>query len=158
MSDEQTGPVAYAISYGSYSDYGVDCILLDKDEAEQLCAQMNQYHNGYYERFVEEFPLVRLPQTPVTELRMDFSYGVRVQKPGTPRFTLEREHFYFDTSQHRETERTRTVFPFEEEAVPALKVDGGDVHFSVWGYDIERVRKVYSERRAQIIAEKEGLV
>lgn len=147
---EQEHPQSWAISTGSYSDYKVVVTLRTEDEANELCEQMNalEGHGNYY--FVESFPVVELPQEHETVLYMYFGYQYNF-----PNGPLGRP--VADYGQYREQVWRRVIWAFSGEVPPVFEYTGFDDSFQVEGTDHERVRKVYSEKRAEMIAEKEGL-
>lgn len=124
----------WAISSGSYSDYSVYALVASKEAAERIVEQLNEGHRSSYdEYFVEDFPVIT---------------GVRRE------FVLRME---YRGGTDREWTTSHWLFA-ESEAEQPVKVEhawhGG---FVVTGTDYDRVRKVYSERRAEYRANQEGL-
>lgn len=134
----------HVVTKGSYSDYEIIGVFADQGEAQSVCNHYNQ-HDKYENWRVESMPLIEGEQVPVLELVLYFSYW-----PG-------RMYHGYD-SAISENESIKPHFPFEGEQVKTCEVEGSHQSgFTVRGTDHERVRKVYSERRAELIARVNGL-
>lgn len=139
----------WAISKGSYSDYGVMCLCTSKAEAEELLAKMQGEPDEWGDRpysaaFVESFPVV----TPDVEQIVALCLSAEVWDDGTASEVREstRTEWPFDTLNHGSNWRVhwRWCRP------PVAKGKGG--RLDVQGTDHKLVRKVFSEKRAQLIA------
>lgn len=132
----------WAVAKGSYSDYRVLCICPDKKTAEKIAADVNGC-SSWGEAFVEQFPLL-------SESRKVTTYELRceVWDDGT-------------TSETRYDERVEheadMLYPERKAPVmkrwvraPAHKKQGG--RLEVYGSDRERVRRVFSDTRAELLA------
>lgn len=139
MSDK-----AWAVSKGSYSDYGVLCICPDRETAERIARDVNADQHSYGEAFVEQISFL-------TESRTVQTYGLEceVWDNGTTSETRER-----DMVEHEANmlwpERNRPVTKRWVRA-PMYHNTGG--RLEVYGTDQERVRRVFSDTRAQLVAD-----
>ena len=139
----------YAISSGAYSDYRVHWLLEDKEEAERLVNELND--DGYDAPFVEEFDLAEPGELVVNcELSLEFYFEIDVneaiavnQVDAEPRTAKYIGH-------PRKLEWNRSIIPaygrrgiVERRSIVQLKV---------YGTDHERVRKVYSDSKAELLA------
>lgn len=132
----------YLLTSGSYSDYSVEAVFTDKAEAERVAEVLNQ--SSYESYGVEDFPLVSERMEHVLQLQLNFTDTAAY---GWSRPPVER---------YMEAERIRRIFPWQEESCD-FRSHTSAFGFVVEGTDIERVRKVYSERRAEWIAKAEGI-
>lgn len=144
---EITGETVWVLSHGEYSDYRVMCACPSKDAAELLAARFNSTTSSYDSASVEELPICG-PDTQQVEI-------------------LHVTANLWDNGKESETKTSiRTVWPFADFAgmpsavswrwvrAPVHNSAGG--RLDVEGVDHERVRKVFGERRAQILADETG--
>ena len=144
----EPGEVVWALSSGEYSDYHVMCVCPSKEDAGTLAARYNADSGPFGDAArVESLPVAG-PDTQRVEI---LHLSTTLWDNGTES----------DTKQH-----VRTVWPFADYAgipgaaawrwvrAPMHRDAGG--RLDVEGIDHERVRKVYSERRAEILADETG--
>lgn len=152
MTDLEHGSIIYVLSRGEYSDYSVLCACPNKEQAEQLAARYNADKSEYHSDQVE-----------VEEL---WVFGEQTQKLET--LLLQTELFDNGTEKPKDPQ-VRAVWPFDDWSnaakipvqwrwvrAPMYHDKGG--RLEVRGYDHERVRKVFSDRRAAILADETGLL
>lgn len=132
----------YIITSGSYSDYSVHGSVPDKETGERILAELRASGDHYGKDFdLETIPVI----TGVvvrTILHMNWAPSVR------------------DGSRETVSEWTGKSIDFNGESVfqPAVYSEGwhGD-GFSVSGYDHDRVRHIFGDKRAEHIARLQGL-
>lgn len=135
----------WAISSGCYSDYGVLCICPSKSEAEALKQRITAERIGYYAHYddlrVEPFKVVDSSIDPVEILSMQVEV-------------------WDDGSMTKTRQAVRREWPFDSDARPLMWRwvrapihDGQGGRLEVSGTDHERVRRVFSDRRAQVLAD-----
>lgn len=136
---------SWAVSKGSYSDYGVLCICPDKKTAERIAHDVNAAESSYGEpAFVEQIPFL-------AESRMVQTYGLEceVWDNGTTSETRERNRVEHEADmlypEHNRPVMKRWV------RAPMYHNKGG--RLEVFGTDRERVRRVFSDTRAQLVAD-----
>ena len=139
----------WAVSKGSYSDYSVVCLCRSKAEAETVLAKMKADIGetgwcNYSDAFVESFPVA----TPDVEPIVSLLVSAKVWDDGTASKVREstRTEWPFDAISHGSDWRVnwRWCRP------PRANGKGG--RLDVRGTDHDLVRKVFSEKRAQLIA------
>jgi hypothetical protein len=140
MADQK---IMYALSQGDYSDYRVLAICETKEAAEAAAAKINQLEGrGYYEVGIEEIAVVdeSVHRTLVHHI------SIEILDDGTAgvEFSTERNIWSYDL-QEIPAAKWRWV------RAPYIQDRGGrlDVH----GTDLERVRKVFGEQRAALMAD-----
>lgn len=135
----------WLVSSGSYSDYSVHAAFTTKELAEETASVFNAATDSWHDYFVEERPLLSRPGEMVTTWRA----SVNIWDDGT-------------TSDMREVSarvepEVNLLYP--EDAVPARwrwvrapvhQGKGGRLEVS--GVDLERVRRVFGDKRAEILA------
>lgn len=136
----------WAVSSGSYSDYGVLFVCKSEEVAQAWADRLNR-EPKYDPYFVEEFPVVTADTGRVSELRL----AVEIANDGTE----------MQRGNPRTAERINTGFPWEVGTTkkvewrwvraPMYRDKGG--RLEVWGLDHERVRKVFSDRRAWLMSD-----
>ncbi|UDL15452.1 hypothetical protein SEA_PEPE25_77 [Microbacterium phage Pepe25] len=136
---------AWAISSGDYSDYQVSAICESKEIAEAVAAKMNLLEGkgpGYYGGYeVEEIPLVDESIHRVTVYRMH----VEIFDAGG---TREERHW---GTQKWSFEPDAPEVAWRWVRAPYIAARGG--RLEVWGTDRERVRKVFGDQRAMLMAD-----
>ena len=142
MSGEQ---VMYAVTSGSDSDYTVLCVCASKEDAEAVAVKVRGARETWRsDAEVTSFPLVSADVEQITSLRL----SAEVWDNGTTSKTRESTYteWPFDTLYHGSNWRVhwRWCRP------PVAKGKGGRI--DVQGTDHALVRKVFSEKRAQLIA------
>jgi hypothetical protein len=146
------GSQVFVLSRGEYSDYRVLCVCPDKVQAEQLAARYNADKSGYHSDVVE-----------VEEL---WVFGGETQKLET---LLLQTELFDNGNENAKDPMYTAVWPFDDWSgaattpvqwrwvrAPMYHDKGG--RLEVRGYDHERVRKVFSDRRAAILADETGLL
>lgn len=145
MSENKGYPLRWVVSAGDYSDYKVMCICDSKKRAETVAMLYNADRETYSTARVEQLPFVNADPVQVT------SY-------------LIRENIWDDgtTSEKRQTARKQWPFDalYPEDLVPsawrwvrAPIHNGKGGRLEVRGVDLSRVRRTFSDKRAQLKAE-----
>lgn len=145
---------AWIISEGSYSDYQVVCVVEEEEQANMLCARMNAGVK-YGDWRVEEVPVVDNSISPVLSLKLEYwhanphpHYGHPPWSKYTYPYDMESMTFHWPIAS-------------DLRFLPLCDYQPGMVwqppHFTVEGTDHERVRKVYSEKKAELVAKLNGL-
>ena len=128
----------WVVSSGEYSDYRVWCALATKDDAEALAARCNAASDAWTTYRVESLPTVSPDIQQVQVLYLSCT----VTDDGT----------VIDQERH-----LRVMWPFQCEEPPlqwsCYRTSNG-CRLSVSGSDTERVRKVYSERKAWLMSDE----
>lgn len=137
-------PKMWAVSRGSYSDYRVLCLLNTEREAKQLVERMRATGDDRYGEppFVEEFHVTTPDVQRIEVLKMQ-------------------ENLWDDGTESDESQSYWIDWPFDvlypEDALPvSWRWVRAPIHYNrggrleVAGVDHERVRKVFSERKALI--------
>jgi hypothetical protein len=136
----------WTIASGEYSDYRVHCACPSKEDADLLASRLNATRNsGYYDDFVvEELPVCDRDTQQVTVLYLTTT-------------------LWDNGTESDSGERLNTVWPFDYDESARLAVTwrwvrapmhhhtGGRLDVS--GTDHERVRKVFSDRRAELLSD-----
>jgi hypothetical protein len=147
----------WSLSSGSYSDYQVLALFTTKKLAEAALVA-HQAEEEYPEARVEEFTLYdEVPERATVYLivsvlwddgRETASQLWGDSKPGvlTSTTKLPWNHWY------RGTPRVKSSFV----RAPVYKNQGG--RLEAWGTDEQAVKQAFSDRKARIVAEREGLV
>jgi hypothetical protein len=137
--------VMWGVSSGSYSDYGVHCICDSKERAETVAAAMRVRVDGTPycdDAFVEEFALITSDPEIVTLHKM----SVEVLDDGTTRAESITSKKIWPFARWEATHRVSWRWV----RAPYIHRIGG--RLDVEGTDLEAVRHVYSDRRAQLLA------
>lgn len=139
-----TGRVAYVVSRGTYSDYRVLAVADSKKRAKKMADALNEDVSSYDRAEVETLPYFDRDPEKVT------IYGLMAELMDNGSVRNERQ------ADRVEWEHD-TLYP--EYAVPvhwrwvrAPMYHGKGGRLEVHGTDRERVRKVYSEKRAEILS------
>lgn len=134
----------WAVSTGSYSDYHVLCVCRSREAAEAVAEKLAAEDGGWYrDAFVESLVMVDATVQPTLVLHLDCNL--------------------FDDGGVSETyERVSSTWPFGPDSDKAVRVGwrwvrapihrGRGGRLEVWGTDHKRVRKAFSDRRAEIRA------
>jgi hypothetical protein len=143
MSEVET---VWALSRGSYSDYRVLCIVRGgEDEAKLLAARANAAGDELYEDpyEAEELAVVDpdVQKVEILTLTSEIFDDGRT-KESDPRIRVE---WPFDALYGTPSLRWRWV------RAPMYRDKGG--RLEVWGTDHERVRRVFSDRRAMLMTD-----
>lgn len=127
-----------------YSDYRVKCVCPSKKDAEQVATKMRGDEDGWdSDARAEPFPIITGDVEKVEYLRIA-------------------EEIRDDGERNESSESVRSIWPFgdiyqpvacEWRWVRAPVHQGKGGRLEVGGIDHERVRKVFSDRRAQLIAD-----
>lgn len=123
----------WAVSTGEYSDYRVLCVAPTKKAAEAIAEGYNEAEASVYSRAeVQEMLYLTEPAQPTREL-----------------IVAGQEH-----DAYRSSESLFMRWPWEYAPTCRAVVFGSGKHkgLRVEGTDHERVRKVYSEKRAALLA------
>lgn len=140
--------VAYAVSFGSYSDYGVQGIFATKELAEEFAAKMNAGGGNAYSGdsyAVEEFPYYE--EIPKIHLVWHARQGV--WDDGRTRTT----EMY--VSSHAQLDEPGKFHVRERPDWGSDRKYSGDVYAT--GPDRDRVIKAVADRIARLRAEREGV-
>ncbi len=127
----------FAVSSGSYSDYQVLCVCPTKADAEAVAALVNE-HIQFEHAEVESLPLI----TGDMEWPCRLTMQVRIREDAT---TDAKPDQHEKWPPWNELPSVEWAWDREFKAVPAGWL-------TVTGKDHERVRKVFSDRRAELIA------
>lgn len=134
--------IAWAVSTGEYSDYNVMCVCDTKERAETIAATYNG-DSSYESARVEAFRLISSDPQRVTLHRR----SVILYDDGTVRDERHWLSMCWDFE----------LDPIDDGPVrwrwvraPIYQGKGG--RLNVWGTDGERVARVFSDRRAQLLA------
>jgi hypothetical protein len=145
--DPSAGPdlkFMYCVSSGSYSDYRVLCVCDSQKRAKAVAAAMRADDDGYRQDAQTE-TIAFVDYDPV---KVDvYSLSVEVWDNGTT--TTERDYTHSEWPFDAFVPLVRVAWRWVR--APVHKNKGGrlDVH----GTDQEAVRRVFSDRRAQLLAE-----
>ena len=138
MSDKSV----WVVSSGSYSDYRVHCAAPSKKAAQSIVAALNG--DDRIEYFVERVPVFEKAER-VTIYGLD----AVIEDDGTVRREAARERDEWNVDPLY-PERLR---PATARWVRAPCYNGRAGRLEVYGTDRERVRKTYSDMRAQLLAD-----
>lgn len=131
----------WAVSSGSYSDYRVKCIVSSKKLAEQIAAVET---DGYTSYFVESIPFFdRMPERITVHGIQANLWDDDTSDEAAVSERVEWEHDMLYPEQIAPV-RWRWV------RAPVHNTKGG--RLEVYGTDLTRVRKVFSDRRALILS------
>ena len=138
MSDKSV----WLVSSGSYSDYRVHCAAPSKKAAQAIVVALNGDETCNY--FIEQVPVIDKAEKVTI-------YGVEaiVTDDGTVRREAARERDEWNVDPLY-PERLR---PATARWVRAPIYNGQAGRLEVYGLDEERVRKTYSDMRAQLLAD-----
>lgn len=139
----------WVLSRGSYSSYRVMCACASKKDAETLAARYNA-DGGYDEAFVESILMVASDVSKVEVLHLH-------------------AELWDNGQETKHDPRVEVQWPFDDHtglaATPVFwrwvraPVHGGaGGRLEVGGTDHERVRKVFSDMRAEILADETGQI
>lgn len=144
MSENQhEGGVVYVVTSGEYSDYRVLCACPDEATADRIAADVNRV-DRYAGARVEELP-VRSESRIVKYSRLTCD----VFEDGTAS-----EPYVYESLKH---ETTCNYPPFTVEWRDRPRRYGQARELVVYGTDEERVRQVFSEKRALAMSNPEML-
>lgn len=144
---------AYVVTSGSYSDYGIVAVFLDRSLADELCER----HKGSYgEPQVEEYEIITaLPAAIVTlGLRCTVTDGTETES--SERENVSTPDLFDGYAVESQCNTQMYVIPGAGLSTPWPRQTQIKIH--VEGTDRERVRKVFSETKAQVIADFDLLV
>lgn len=133
----------WCVSKGSYSDYRVLCVCPNRAVAELIAQDINR-GDSYADAQVEQLPMIR-------ESRRVTVYGLQEEiwdsgKTSGRRETTRVEH----EADLLYPENNRPVF--KRWVRPPIQNERGG-RLEVHGTDLERVRKVFSDTRAQLLTD-----
>lgn len=140
MTDQQR--IMWAVSTGTYSDYRVMCVCPSEDDANTVASKFNASGDGWSPARAESFPIV----------------SADVERHLVATFM---ENLWDDGRTTDRRENVRYVWPFDYGAsepsvrwrwVRAPNHQGQGGRLEVTGTDLERVRRVFSDKRAEIMA------
>lgn len=143
--------VQWVVSRGSYSDYRVLCACPSKKAAKAIAAAVNtatgDESGDYYSAFVESLPIIER-----AEMVTVYGLVAEVFDNGTTAETKEivREECNADMlypHYFRPAHKRWIRAPY----LQGRPIKGG--RLEVFGTDLERVRRVFSDTRAQLIAD-----
>ena len=140
-----TADKMYAVTSGAYSDYRVLCLCMSKSDAEVIAAKYRSDPQTYGGADVASFPIVDASVEQIATHKMT----CEVWDDGTTSPTREGRmtEWPFDTLNGLHPVKWRWV------RAPVHQGIGG--RLDVWGTDLERVRRVFSDRRAMLIADSD---
>ena len=140
MSDKSV----WLVSSGSYSDYRVRCAAPSKKAAQGIAAELNADDKEWSKYFVERVPVIEKAERVTV-------YGIEaiIEDAGTvcEESVLDREEWNVAPLY---PERLRPVTVRWVRA-PAYRGRAG--RLEVYGTDRERVRKTFSDMKAQLLAD-----
>ena len=139
------GDHIYVVARGEYSDYSVLCACPSRKDAEAIAAKGNADEDVYGELRVERLPVYDASVQQAHVLNMT----VTIWDDGraTAEHTVVRPEWPFDILNEDE------LLPVVWRWVRAPTHDGKGGRLDVRGTDHERVRRVFSDRRAAIMAD-----
>ena len=139
MSDKSV----WVVSSGSYSDYRVHCAAPSKRGAREIVAALNGA-DEWTKYFVEQVPVIEKAERITV-------YGIEavIEDAGTVREESVRDRDEWNVNPLY-PERLR---PVTVRWVRAPIYNGKAGRLEVYGTDEERVRKTYSDMRAQLLAD-----
>lgn len=139
----------WAVSSGEYSDYGVICLCATEELANRIVEQIG--HDGYGAPFVEEFDIATTLPTPSITLRLEcfISDTGQVIERAEHRYT----HWVYEFDEPPKTPPVEWRW-FRSEYGYGYKYGTKEVggELQVYGVDHERVQRVYSDRKAELLA------
>lgn len=141
-NDQET--VAWVVSAGDYSDYRVLCVCPSKADAEEVARKINTAKEDsrwwYGDASVESLPIIDAEMAMVTHETITTT----LWDDGRETAATSRQEITYPLGGDYPRVAWRWV------RAPCHQGRGGrlDVH----GIDVERVRKVFSERRAELLA------
>lgn len=140
----------YAVVSGAYSDYRVLCVCPTKDVASLLASRIRRDEDSWYRDVgVEEMVFVddgNIPQVRTLRLSENVWDSTPIQGTSTSDY---QEHVSTDWPFDSYTDTPRVAWQWVR--APIHQNAGGRLY--VWGTDHEAVRRVFSDRRAQLLAE-----
>ena len=137
--------IIYLVSSGSYSDYSVDYLFTNKENAERFVAQCSSDGYPYYNE-VQEFETVDSLGESHQEITLQNTIV-----DGVPQGTQERVETVFDLNAGHPAPCEELYFNINLK--PYSSPPGStQIYFTVAGSDLERCRKVNSEKVAHTIA------
>lgn len=122
----------YIVTYGSYSDYGIDAVFLDREKAAFYCDVHNKGH--YDEHRIEEWD--------TKDDSIDLAKGYRFEWKGT---------YYCDGVLNMTSDGKPTLADFD-----VFNVEGGVIRFTIVTHKdctYEQAEKIAYDKIAQFLAE-----
>lgn len=128
----------YAITEGDYSAYHIITLCSDKAVVESICERLNKADNGY------EYPL--------------HSYRIEEYTDGKVYTDESLKGYYvrFDGTECAVNIEEEIEFCYREYVT--WKTDGTIFSLYVFAHNEEEAKKIASEKRAKLIAERTGVV
>ena len=139
-----SGKSVWLVSSGSYSDYRVHCAAPSKKAAQSIVAALNSDEQTRHHYFIEQVPVIDKAEKVAI-------YGVEaiITDDGTVREESVRDRDEWNVDPLY-PQRLR---PVTVRWVRAPIYHGRAGRLEVYGLDEERVRKTYSDMRAQLLAD-----
>lgn len=134
----------WTVESGEYSDHRVLCVCRTKKQAQEIADALNANKSGYYDAYVGTLPIATGVNYVTT-----YTMQCNVWDDGTTTETSESVRTELDIDMLW-PERERPV-GWRWVRAPIHNGRGG--RLEVFGTDHEAVRRTFSDRRAQLIAE-----
>lgn len=141
----------WLVSSGSYSGYRVHCAAPSKKAAKDIVSVMNGADSNPYVDYYEDYFVEQVPVIEKAERVTVYGLEVVISDAGTVREESVRDRDEWNVSPLY-PERLR---PVTIRWVRAPCHDGRAGRLEVYGTDRERVRKTFSDMRAQLLADPE---
>lgn len=144
---------AYVVTEGSYSDYKIVAVFLDRSLADELCDR----HKGWYgEPRVEEYEIVTALPAAIVTLRLQCTVTDGTETESSERENVSTPDLFDGYAVESQCKTQMYVIPSGGLLTPWPRQTEIKIH--VEGTDHERVRKTFSEVKAQAIADFDLLV
>lgn len=134
----------WLVSSGSYSDYRVHCAAPSKRGAREIVAALNADADGWSRYFMERVPVIEKAERVTV-----YGFEAVIADDGTVRREAARERDEWNVNPLC-PERLR---PVTVRWVRASVYRGRAGRLEVYGADRERVRKTFSDMRAQLLVD-----
>lgn len=132
----------WAVSTGTYSDYRVMCVCPTEDDAGAVAAKFNLDGQHWCTARVESFPII----TADVEQKLVATFMENLWDDGRTTDRRENVRYVWPFDYHGDEPPVRWRWV----RAPVHQGQGG--RLEVTGTDLERVRRVFSDKRAEIIA------
>lgn len=134
----------WTVESGQYSDHKVMCVTRTKREADAIAKLYNQDSDGYRDAYVSTLPLISEPERVTTHQMQEDLYddGTSAHYVETSRVEWEFDMLWPEYNR-----------PVTWRWVRAPVHGGRGGRLEVFGTDQESVRRTFSDRRAQLVAD-----
>lgn len=137
----------YVITSGSYSDYGIEAVALDKDEAERICATLNDGRKYSFDDicYIEEWDTGEIKIESACEIKTAFEMEVKYADGKITYFDKDgyltfRDINKIEVIQYPKHNRIKITTTFPK------------------GTDSEKAKKIMLDRIAEFKAKRTGIV